>query len=562
MDISWYKNAVLYCLDVRTFQDSDGDGVGDFDGLRSRLDYLSNLGVTALWLLPIFPSPYSDSGYDVVDYMTVDEQLGGLPSFLAFVERASEKGIRVILDLPLNHTSREHRWFQAARSDRGSRYRDYYIWAEEPPPDSPEQVVFRGQQPNPWTYDDEAGQYYLHRFYEEEPDLNHASPEVRREILDILAFWIRLGVSGIRVDAAPYIAKKSAADPAEGGAHPFLTEMHECVTSQRPDAMLMAEADVRPAELAGYFGEGREMQMLFDFLVNNYFFLALAREEAEPLVKVLGVLPHRPPGGQWANWVRNHDELDLERLTSYERQDVMQAFAPEEDMRVYGRGIRRRFPPMVEGDQRRMEMAYSLLFALPGTPIIRYGEEIGMGDDLSLSQRNAVRTPMQWSPSHNGGFSTAERKRLTFPPIGEGPFSYHNVSVAQQQINRDSFLARMQLLIGVRRQTPEIGWEEPDIVDTGHTGVLGLKYGREEDVVVVLHNLSAEAAEVQLPKMAGHDYLYDIVADEPYDEAVNDDWQLHVSGYGYRWFRARQAQKPATDRPAGAAADALQDKPR
>ncbi len=298
MDTLWYRNAVIYSLDVRTFQDSNGDGVGDFPGLSSRLDYLGGLGVTALWLQPFFPTPYRDGGYDVTDYMDVDDDLGGLPAFLDFAAQARDNGLRLILDLPLNHTSSDHPWFRSARSDRDSVYRDYYIWADEPPPASPEQVVFAGK-PKPWTYDEEAGQYYLHRFYEHEPDLDHANPDVRQEILEIVKFWMKLGASGLRIDAAPYLAQKSAADPAQRGPHGFLRQMYECVTDERPDAMLLAEADVKPADLRGYFGDGREMQMLFNFVVNNYYFLALARQEAEPLVKALAILPHRPRRAQW-----------------------------------------------------------------------------------------------------------------------------------------------------------------------------------------------------------------------------------------------------------------------
>ena len=561
MDTLWYKNAVIYSLDVRTFQDSNGDGIGDFDGLTSRLDYLSTLGVTAVWLQPFLPSPFRDAGYDVTDYMDVDEQLGGLPSFLAFADRARQAGIRLILDLPLNHTSIEHRWFQQARADRNSPYRDYYIWADEPPADSPEQIVFQGEDRTPWTYDEVAGQYYLHRFYDHEPDLNHASPAVRREIIQTLEFWMRLGASGIRIDAAPYLAEKSAADPHQAGAHEFLQQMHECVTAQRPDAMLMAEADVKPSDLSSYFGEGREMHMLFNFVMNNYYFLALAREEAEPLVKSLGVLPYRPHAGQWANWVRNHDELDLERLSSHERADVMATFAPDEDMQIYGRGIRRRLPPMVQGDQRRMELAYSLLFALPGTPIIRYGEEIGMGDDLALPQRNAVRTPMQWAPERNGGFSNADPGELLFPVIEDGSYGFSQVNVVQQMIHRNSLLARIQRMIAVRRQTPEIGWKEPEIMNTGDPGVLGFKYRHGADVIVILHNLSGASTTVQLEQLEDHRYAYDVLADQPYDPLDEEGWKVGIEGYGYRWFRAQKSAETDEGPSAEAATGALQRKP-
>lgn len=535
----WYGNAAIYSLDVRTFQDSDGDGVGDFDGLTARLDYLSSLGVTAIWLLPFLPSPDRDGGYDVTDYFDVDERLGGMASFVRFARQARRLGLRFIVDLPLNHTSVDHPWFRAARADRASKYRDYYIWVDEPPPNSPEQIVFRGEQPEPWTYDDEAGQYYLHRFYEDEPDLNHANPAVREEVLGVVQFWLELGASGVRIDAAPYIAKKSAADPHVHRPSDFLREMHRRATSVRADALLIAEADVKPDDLRGFVGDGDEMQMLFNFLLNNYLFLALARQEAEPLIQVLGVLPHLPPSAQWANWVRNHDELDLERLTSRERDDVMQAFAPEDDMRIYGRGIRRRFPPMVDGDRRRVELAYSLLFGLPGTPIIRYGEEIGMGDDLSLAQRNAVRTPMQWAPTCNGGFSTADRSDIVLPVIEDGAFGVCAVNVADQQARRDSLLGRIQRFIAVRRQHPEIGCVRPTVVDTGDAAVFSLAYRSGDDVTVVTYNLSGEARTVHLEQLDAHDHLFDCLADGDTAPIDSGTWKVDLDPYGYRWFVAR-----------------------
>jgi maltose alpha-D-glucosyltransferase/alpha-amylase len=535
----WYANAAIYSLDVRTFQDSDGDGVGDFDGLTARLDYISSLGVTAMWLLPFLPSPYHDGGYDVTNYFDVDERLGGMASFVRFARQARRLGLRFIVDLPLNHTSVDHPWFRAARSDRTSKYHDYYIWVDEPPPNSPEQIVFRGEQPEPWTYDEEAGRYYLHRFYVDEPDLNHANPAVREEVLGIVQFWLELGASGVRIDAAPYIAKKSAADPHVHGPAALLREMHRRARSVRADAVLIAEADVEPDDLRAFVGDGDEMQMLFNFLLNNYFFLALAREEAEPLIQVLGMLPHLPPGAQWANWVRNHDELDLERLSSRDRDDVLRAFAPEDDIRIYGRGIRRRLPPMLDGDSRRIELAYSLLFGLPGTPIIRYGEEIGMGDDLSLPQRNAVRTPMQWIPTGNGGFSTADRCDMVLPVVQDGACGFRVVNVADQQTRRDSLLSRIERFIAVRRQHPEIGCASPTVVDTGDPAVFSLAYRSGSDVTVVAYNLAGEARTVHLEQLDGHEYLFDCLADGDTERIHSDKWSLDLEPYGYRWFIAR-----------------------
>ena len=410
----WYRNAVIYAVDVATFRDLDGDGWGDLGGVVDRLDYVRSNGFDAVWLLPFYTSPWRDNGYDVSDYLSVDPRFGDLADFSRLMNEADERGIRVIVDLVVQHTSVDHPWFQQARADRDSRYRDYYIWSDRPR-ETDVKPVFGQRQDGVWARDEQSGDYYRHTFYDVEPDLDVGNPQVRAEIFRIMEFWLRLGVAGFRVDAAPYLVQQAAkADPRDGG-HWLLRDMRELVQSHRPDAVLVAETDVAPAEYASYFGAGDEFHMLFNFYVNNYFFLSLARRDREPLLRALRDMPAPPRTGQYAVWARNHDELDLGRLDNAERREVLDAFAPDESMRVFGRGARRRMAPMLGGDQGWLELAYSLVFSLPGSPVVRYGEEIGMGDDLDLPERAAIRTPMQWSGERNAAFSTASRAKLVHP---------------------------------------------------------------------------------------------------------------------------------------------------
>jgi maltose alpha-D-glucosyltransferase/alpha-amylase len=412
----WWKDAVVYGVDVKTFQDSNGDGIGDFDGLAERLDYLAELGISCLWLLPIMRSPWRDNGYDIADYFDVDRRLGTLGDLVELLRAARERGIRVITDLVVNHTSDEHPWFRAARSSRDNPYRDYYVWRDEPQP-QPEGIVFPGEETSNWELDQTTGQYYLHRFYKFQPDLNIENPRVRAELEKIIGLWLELGFSGFRVDAAPFLIEtqgipgKSPDDP-----HAPLRHMREFLSRRRGDAILLGEANVAADQLTGYFGRyGNELHMLLNFILNQALCLSLAREDAQPLAEHLRNLPNTPFTCQYANFTRSADELSLDRLSAKERADVFAAFAPEERMRLYGRGIRRRLPSMLGGDGRRLELAYSLLFSLPDTPVLLYGEEIGMGEDLEVPSRASVRTAMQWSHEPNGGFSTAERGSTSTP---------------------------------------------------------------------------------------------------------------------------------------------------
>ncbi|MCX7596155.1 MAG: alpha-amylase family protein [Fischerella sp.] len=537
MQHQWYKNAIIYSLDVETFIDSDGDGVGDFPGLTKRIDHLAGLGVTCLWLLPFYPSPNRDNGYDIIDYYNVDPRLGTLGDFVEFMHEAGERGIRVIIDLVVNHTSNQHPWFQAACADKNSKYHDYYVWTEEPPKNESIEIMFPDVEDSVWEYEEKVGAYYLHHFYKEQPDLNIANPAVQKEIYKIMAFWLALGVSGFRVDAAPYLIKGMGIKNAEkSDLDHFLSDMREFLLSRRGDAVLLAEANVETEEFAIYFGDGDRMHMLFNFWLNQYMFLALARQEAAPLCHGLKTLPEIPHIGQWVNFVRHHDELTLSELNDAERQEIFAAFAPEEHMQIYGRGIRRRLPPMVNGDRRRIELIYSLLFSLPGTSLVRYGEEIGMGDDLSLPDRDSVRTPMQWSNEPNGGFSTAASEFLPHPVISQGEYSYQQVNVASQQRQPDSFINWMERAIRIRKQCPELGRGQWQILEVDRPSVFAHCCEWEGNAVIAFHNLADKACNVTL-KSQKYKYLIDLFCNCEYEPLNGGTHSIPLSAYGYRWFR-------------------------
>ncbi|HEX2189082.1 MAG TPA: alpha-amylase family protein [Longimicrobiaceae bacterium] len=533
----WYRNAVVYGVDVGTFLDSDGDGIGDFRGLTRRLDYLQGLGVSCLWLLPFFPSPNRDNGYDVTDYYGVDPRFGDLGDFVELLREAGSRGMRVMIDLVVDHTSDEHPWFRAARSDPSSPYRDYYVWTDEPPAEPRHRPIFPGVEDSVWTWDDEAGAYYFHSFYRFQPALNHANPAVREEVERIMGFWLQLGVAAFRVDAASHMVEAKGSMRFDGDPHDVLREYRAFAARRRGDVVLMGEADVEAGRLGEFFGRGDELNLLMNFLLNNYTWLALARKEAEPLVRALHLVPHGHGEGQWANFLRNLDEVDLERLTLPEREEVYRAFAPDEDMRIYGRGIRRRLAPMLKGDRKRIELAFSLLFSLPGTPLLVYGDEIGMGEDLALPEREAVRTAMQWSEDRNAGFSTADAERLASPVVQEGRFGYRMVNVAAQERDPGSLLNWMERLVRTRNGCPEWGWGDFRVLETADPAVFAHRCDRGRDALVAVHNLGGRPARVTLELGGGAETLVDLLGGEEHRRLRGTDHTLELEPYGYRWFR-------------------------
>ncbi|MEG4812396.1 alpha-amylase family protein [Microcoleus sp. F8-D3] len=533
----WYKNAIVYSLDVETFMDSDGDGVGDFQGLINCLDYLSGLGITCLWLLPFYPSPNRDNGYDVMDYYNIDPRLGTLGDFVEFMHQASERGIRVLIDLVVNHTSNQHPWFVASKSDKNSKYRNYYVWSENPPKADPELLVFPDAEDSIWEYDEQANAYYLHHFYKEQPDLNIANPAVREEICKIMGFWLELGVSGFRIDAVPFLIKGigiEGADPEK--LRGFLEEMREFVSSRQGHAVLLAEANVDRDKISIYFAKGDRMHILFNFLLNQHLFLALARQESTALCDGLKTLPDIPDLCQWLNFVRHHDELTLDRITSSQREEIFAAFAPDKTMQIFGRGIRRRLPPMMGGDRRRIELVYSLLLTLPGTPMLRYGEEIGMGDDLSLEGRGSVRTVMQWSDAANGGFSTAATDALARPAIAHGEYGYKQVNVASAQRDSCSLINWMDRAIRIRKQCPELGMGKWHILETDSSSVLAHCCDWQGRRVMAVHNLADKPCTATL-KSNEYSHLFDLFGDRLYESLDSDSPSIPLEPYGYRWFR-------------------------
>ncbi|HEX8858944.1 MAG TPA: alpha-amylase family protein [Actinomycetes bacterium] len=537
----WWKSAVLYCVDVELFADSNDDGVGDFPGLTNRIDYLAGLGITCIWLMPFYPSPNRDNGYDIADYYGVDPRLGSLGDVVEFLRSARERGIRVIADLVVNHTSVDHPWFQAARADRNSPYRDFYCWADEPPDDGPKDLVFPGQETSNWEYDERAGQYYLHRFYKSMPDLNIANPRVRDEINKVIGYWIQLGLSGFRLDAAPFVIEMvGPSEHSQGDPHQYLRGMRAFLDRRRGDAILLAEANLQPPDQRRFFGDedGDEMHMLFNFVVNQRLFLSLVRQQAEPLADALREMPSVPEINQWANFVKNHDELTLDKLSKSERQEVFDALAPSEDLQIYGRGIRRRVPPMLHGDLRRLQLLYSLLFALPGTPVLLYGEEIGMGDDLRVEGRGSVRIAMQWNDRSGGGFSNAEPK---VPVVADGDFGYRKVNVAEQRRDPHSLLNWMERLIRRRKETSELGWGECQVLAADDPAVLALRSEWRGHVVVTLHNLSDKPVEprVELSDDDRDATAVELHADGAYDRVERLDAPVPLEAHGYRWFRLR-----------------------
>jgi trehalose synthase len=547
----WWKNAVVYCLDVETYADGNGDGCGDFRGLIQRIDHLHRLGVTCIWLMPFYPSPDRDDGYDITDFYGVDPRLGTLGDFVEFVRTARDRGMRVIADLVVNHTSDQHPWFVEARSSRDSPKRDWYIWVDEEPADAAKGVVFPDQETSIWELDKQTGQYYLHQFYKHQPDLNVANPEVRDEIARIMGYWIQLGLSGFRVDAVNFLLEtKRQQDKVElPDPHDYLADLAAFLRRRSGEAVLLGEVNLPYPDLMQFFGvrdgggSTDELTMCFDFIGMQAMYLSLARGEAEPLFDALKQRPEPPEDGHWATFVRNHDELTLDKLSEAQRQEVFDAFGPEPDMQLYGRGIRRRLPTMLDGDQRRIRLVYSLLFALPGTPVLFYGEEIGLGDNLKAEGRLAVRVPMQWTPEPGGGFSTADPS--TFPePMAEGDFGPAKVNARDQARDPDSLLSFFRHVVDRYRDCPELAWGTASVLDPGPDAapVLAHRCTSDDVSVVALHNFSGTpaTATLALEGLEGRP-LYDVLANDVTGVVrVGDDGQLAVElpPYGYRWLRS------------------------
>ncbi len=541
----WWKNAVVYCLDIETFFDTDGDGRGDIRGLSQRIDHLAELGITCLWLMPFYPTPDRDDGYDITDFYGVDPRLGTHGDLVELITLAQDRGMRVIADLVVNHTSDQHPWFRSARESRESPYRDWYVWRDQPPEDATEGIVFPDQETSLWQYDEQAGQYYLHQFYKHQPDLDITNPAVREEIIRVIGFWLQLGISGFRVDAVPFLLDtKGAADPESlADPHDYLRDLRAFMNRRSGQAVLLGEVNLPYKETREFFGDedGDELTMCFDFIGMQKMYLSLARQDPAELVKAIRERPAPPEEAQWGTFVRNHDELTLDKLTDDERAEVFAAFGPDKEMQLYDRGLRRRLPPMLDNDPARLRMVYSLLFALPGTPVLFYGEEIGMGENLAMEGRTAVRTPMQWTDSVNGGFSTADAADLAGQVV-TGDLSPEHVNVVAQRRDPDSLLNWIKLLIQRYRESPELSWGDCTVLEHEASTVLAHRSEYEGGCVITAHNFAAESATVTLA-VAGTGVgvqAVDLLQAGTTEVAEDGTVQLELEPYGSRWLRITQ----------------------
>jgi maltose alpha-D-glucosyltransferase/alpha-amylase len=541
MDDLWYKTAVLYEVPVRAFYDSNGDGIGDFAGLTQKLDYIQGLGVDCIWLLPFYPSPLRDDGYDIADYYAVSPDYGTLDDFKHFLDEAHARGLRVIADLVMNHTSDQHPWFQAARSDPNSPYRDYYVWSDTPDKYQDARIIFIDTEPSNWTWDDVAGAYFWHRFFWQQPDLNFDNPAVEQEMFRIMGYWLDMGLDGFRADAIPYLYEREGTNCENlPETHGFLKRLRQHLDEKYPGKILLAEANQWPADVRPYFGDGDEFHMAFNFPVMPRLYMALRKEDRTPIVSILQQLPAIPDNCQWCTFLRNHDELTLEMVTEDERDYMWREYAPDPRMKL-NLGIRRRLAPLVDNDRRRLELLNALLFSLPGAPIVYYGDEIGMGDNIYLFDRNGVRTPMQWSADRNAGFSRADAERLYAPVISNPVYGYLGVNVEAQERSPSSLFHWIRDLIKLRKSLPVLGLGDITFLACDNLKVLAFTRSWQDQTILCVNNLSqsAQAADLDLRNSAGRS-LVDVFGGAVFPPIGEQPYRVTLAPYGYYWLRLAQ----------------------
>jgi maltose alpha-D-glucosyltransferase/alpha-amylase len=532
----WYKNAIFYEVHVRAFCDSNGDGHGDLQGLISKLDYLEELGVDCIWLLPIYSSPLIDDGYDIADYYNIHPEYGTIDDMRRLVDEAHRRDMRIIADLVLNHTSDQHPWFQAARVDRQSPYRDYYVWSDDDQKYADARIIFVDTEKSNWTWDEVAGQYFWHRFYSAQPDLNYDNPIVQNEMKQVLKFWLDMGVDGFRADAVPYLfEREGTACENLPETHVFLKELRRFINDHYPGRILLAEANQWPEDVRPYFGDGDEFHMGFHFPVMPRIFMALRQSNVEPLQWILKRTPPIPDNAQWCIFLRNHDELTLEMVTGEERQWMWREYAPEPRMRL-NLGIRRRLAPLLDNDRRKIELAHSLLFTLPGSPIIYYGDEIGMGDNIWLPDRNGVRTPMQWRDELNAGFSQASPSLLYAPVIEDERFGYRRVNVEAQRRDPNSLFNTLRRMIAVRKQHRVFGWGDLKWVDAGTSAVAAYTRTHEDGRLLVLNNLSPDTQSIRV-KVTSAGAGVELLTQKKAPVGSGGDLALTLAPFQYQWIK-------------------------
>ena len=537
----WYKDAVIYQLHVRTFCDSNNDGIGDFPGLMQKLDYLQYIGVDALWLMPFFPSPLRDDGYDIADYTSVHPNYGELKDFKAFLKVAHERGIRVIIELVLNHTSDQHAWFQESRSSRDNPKRDWYVWSDTDDRYKDARIIFLDTEMSNWAWDPVSKSYYWHRFFSHQPDLNYDNPAVFEAMWGVMKFWLDIGVDGFRLDAVPYLVERDGTNCENlPETHAILRELRKRLDAEYPGKMLLAEANQWPADVSSYFGNGDEFHMAFHFPLMPRIFMAVQLEDRKPIIEILEQTPQIPDNSQWCIFLRNHDELTLEMVTDVERDYMYDEYAKDKTMRL-NLGIRRRLAPMMDNDRRRIELLNVLLMSMPGTPIIYYGDEIGMGDNIYLGDRNGVRTPMQWNGGWNAGFSGADPERLYSPLISNPVYGYQAINVEAQKRVPHSLLSWMKRLIEVRKSTRVFSRGSIEFLRPSNHRVLAYVRQLDDQRILVVNNLASSAQAVELDlqhfkgsipiEMSGRN-LFPRIGDLPY--------LLTLGPYQSYWFRLRR----------------------
>ena len=524
----WYKNAVFYEISVRAFKDSDGDGRGDLRGLTGKLDYLQTLGVDCIWIMPIYPSPLRDDGYDIADYYSVDSAYGSLDQLKVMIEAAHQRNIRIVMDLVLNHTSDAHPWFQASRSDRNSPYRDYYVWNDDDKKYADVRIIFSDVEKSNWTWDEKAGQYFWHRFYSTQPDLNFDNPKVQDEMLNVVRFWLDIGIDGFRVDAPTYLFEREGTNcESLPETHAYLKRIRKMMDEQFPNAIMLAESNQWPRELAQYFDNGDEFHMAFHFPLMPRIFLSLAQQNAAPIIEIMESTPDIPENCQWVIFLRNHDELTLEMVTEEERKLMWKEYAPEPVM-ILNLGIRRRLASILNNDRRKMELVHSLLFTMPGSPIMYYGDEIGMGDNLSLPDRFGVRTPMQWDNSPNGGFTIG----TPFMEMVKDGRNYEEVNVAKALADPSSLYHVIRRMVHVRKQHQGFGHGRIEWIKTGNPSFAVYKRTHQNESILIVNNFSASQQTFTLP-----DEFSAGCTDLLSNTAIPAGSSFDIPPYAYHWLK-------------------------
>lgn len=538
-DTLWYKDAVFYELHVRTFYDSNGDGMGDFAGLTQKLDYLQSLGIDCIWLLPFFPSPLKDDGYDVSDFYNIHPDLGTLEDFKKFTEEAHSRGLRVISDMVFNHVSSEHSWFQEARNDPNSPKRNWFVWADDDKSYSNVRIIFTDTETSNWTWDPVAKQYFWHRFFSNQPDLNYDNPEVREEMKKVINFWLDMGLDGMRCDAVPYLFEREGTSSENlPETHQFFKEVRSMLDEKYPGKILLAEANQLPHETIPYFGDGtgNEFHMAFNFPLMPRIFLSLAKKDRSAIVDILEVTRDIPENAQWATFLRNHDELTLEMVTDEERELMYMEYVKHPKMKI-NLGIRRRLAPLVENDRLTMELITAMLLTFPGSPVIYYGDELGMGDNIFLGDRNGVRTPMQWSSDLNAGFSLADPEHCYLPPITNPAYHYETLNIRTSEKMPYSFLNWVKLRLKARRKTKAFGRGTFEVLHPENKKILSFIRRYEDDTILCIYNLSRrpQYCELDLSKYKGL-HLFELNGEVQFPEITEDRNVFTLTGHRFFWF--------------------------